>query len=262
MNLKLSVTLGLALAIALGPGMVRAQKRRDAPKNFNIVFIGNSITHGAGLKDPATEAPPAEAVIWLKKQKGIGKIDFRNMGISGRTTVDFLPGGPKCFQQVEEAANSFTDKQAQLVFSIILGTNDSAVKGPNGAPVAVVDYSANLRKIADKLLEEFPGCKIIFQQPIWYSKNTHNRSTYDAEGLERLQTYFPAIKRVVRSYRDSIPGRVFMGDTRAYGFFRKHAEDNFQHENGAEGVFFLHPNKEGAVILGDFWAKAIYKKLQ
>ena len=40
---------------------------QSSKTNLNIVFIGNSITHGAGLSDPAAQAPsyckcvPAEA---------------------------------------------------------------------------------------------------------------------------------------------------------------------------------------------------------
>jgi lysophospholipase L1-like esterase len=229
--------------------------------NLNIIFIGNSITHGAGLKDWKTEAPPNEAVAYLKQQPGVGQVDFANQGYSGHTTVDFLPATDKDFPKVEAAAQAFTNKNALLIFSIILGTNDSAVKGPNGAPVAKEDYQANLKKIVDRLLTEFPGCKIIIQQPTWYSPNTHNRSTYMQEGLTRLQTYFPKIKQLVKSYSKTNPKQVFRGDTKAFKFFKKHAEQYFQHENGQDGIFYLHPNKEGAVILGDYWAKAIYKAL-
>src|SRR6266571_607597 len=60
-------------------------------KNLNIVYIGDSITQGVQLTDPGKEAPPAIATAWLRKQKGIGKVEFSNQGVSGFTTVDFLP---------------------------------------------------------------------------------------------------------------------------------------------------------------------------
>jgi hypothetical protein len=50
--------------------------------DLNIVFIGNSITHGAGLKDWKTEAPPNETVNYLKQQPGIGMVDFANQDIA------------------------------------------------------------------------------------------------------------------------------------------------------------------------------------
>lgn len=230
-------------------------------QNLNIVFIGNSITHGAGLKDFKTESPPNETCAYLQKQSGVGRVTFANMGFSGHTTVDFLPATAKDFPKVEDAARAFTDQSAQLVFSVILGTNDSAIKGPNGAPVSPENYELNLKAIADQLLADFPGCKIIFHHPTWYSPNTHNHSTYLQEGLDRLQTYFPKIKDLVKSYAKSHPGQVFAGDQDAFKFFKNHAETYLQHENGADGIFYLHPNKEGAAILGDYWAKAIYKDL-
>jgi len=254
-------TLIALIASALLSSVTIAKPTDTTKHNFNIVFIGNSITHGAGLKDWKTEAPPNETVKYLMMQPGIGSVDFSNQGASGRTTVDFLPATAKEFVKVEAAANAFADKSAQLVFSMILGTNDSAITGPHGAPVSKEDYETNLHTIIDQLLKDFPGCKIILQQPTWYSPNTHNGSTYMQEGLTRLQTYFPKIKATVKSYRKTNHDQVFMGDTKAFGFFKKNAGQYFQHENGKDGVFYLHPNKEGAVILGDFWAKAIYKVL-
>lgn len=238
-----------------------SQNGRNPHQNLNIIFIGNSITHGGGLQDPATEAPPVKAAEWLRSQPDVGTVNFKNMGFSGHTTVDFLPATMRDFKQAEQAAAAFRGDSAQLVFSLILGTNDSAVKGPNGSPVSVESYTTNLHAIADQLLKEYPGCKLIFQQPLWYSPNTHNRSLYGAEGLARLQSYFPAIRAVVKSYRKSYPNQVFMGDTKAFKYFKNHAEEYLQHEQGVDGIFLLHPNKQGAAILGQFWAKAIYKQL-
>lgn len=240
-----------------------AVNRDTTRQDLNIVFIGNSITHGAGLKDWKTEAPPNETCAWLQKQPGVGKVEFSNQGVSGHTTVDFLPSTAKDFNRVAAAANAFTNKKALLVFSIILGTNDSAVKGPNGAPLSKEDYQTNLQTIIGQLLKDFPGCKIVIERPTWYSPNTHNRgAAYLQEGLTRLQSYFPKIKATVKSFDKTNPKQVFEGDKDAFGYFKKHAEQYFQHENSVDGgIFYLHPNKEGASILGDFWAKAIYKSV-
>ena len=250
------------LLLALISAFTAIAKPADTTRHdLNIVLIGNSITHGGGLPDWKTQAPPNETCAWLRQQKGVGKVDFTNQGRSGHTTVDFLPATAKDFPEVLAAASAFSNKNAQLVFSIILGTNDSAVQGPNGAPVSKENYQANLQAIVDELFKNFPTCKVIIQQPTWYSPNTHNRATYMQEGLTRLQSYFPKIKAVVKSYTTTHPHQVFLGDTKAFDFFKKHAEQYLQHENGQDGIFYLHPNQEGAVILGDFWAKAIYKDL-
>src|ERR1700712_4735060 len=124
-------------------------------RDLNIVFIGDSITYGAGLPDAATQAPPVICSNYLKTQPNIGAVDFSNQGHSGYTTLDWLPG-TRAFIDAEAAAKAFNNQQAQLVFSIKIGTNDSAVKGTHGAPVSVEDYRANLKIIIDQLLKDFP----------------------------------------------------------------------------------------------------------
>jgi lysophospholipase L1-like esterase len=234
----------------------------QAKKDLNIVFIGNSITHGSGLSDPATEAPPAIAVNYLKQQSNIGKVEFVNLGHSGYTTVDFLPSTNGVFKDVEKAAKAFTDKHALLIFSVKLGTNDSAIEGPRGAPVFPEVYYQNLKTIADSLLKEFPGSIVIFQHPVWYSPNTYNGAKYLAEGLERLQNYMPQIDQLVEDYTATYPKRVFVGDTKAFDYFKKHSLTDLQPEQGRQGTFYLHPNQQGAAALGNFWGEAINKVLK
>ncbi|MFC5410400.1 GDSL-type esterase/lipase family protein [Larkinella bovis] len=232
-------------------------------QKINIVFIGNSITAGAGLQDRQTEAPPVSATAYLQQQAGIDAVAFSNQGVSGHTTVDFLPATNKSFPKVAQAANGFKDDPtARLVFSIVLGTNDSAIQGPNGAPVSPEAYRGNLKTIADRLLTDYPGCKLVIHRPIWYSPTTYNRSKYLQEGLDRLQTYFPQIDGLVADYASTHPGQVRVGDTQGFNYFKTHYRTDFQHENGQQGVFFLHPNKKGSATLGVFWGEAIRKALQ
>lgn len=229
------------------------------PKKLDIVFIGNSITHGAGLAHPLEEAPPVKACEWLKGAMPGTEIQHSNQGVSGATTVDFLPSTQKLFNNVVKAADVFkADKDATLVFSMVLGTNDSAIEGPNGSPVSPEQYRLNVKAILDQLLTGYPGCIIILHHPTWYSPNTHNGSRYLAEGLARLQSYFPVLDAVVASYRSTYPGQVFTGYTGGFSYFKKHPE-LFIQENGRSGVFQLHPNAKGAAELGTFWAQAIKK---
>ncbi|MEO7212081.1 GDSL-type esterase/lipase family protein [Mucilaginibacter sp.] len=234
-------------------------KRASAQsRNLNIVYIGNSITFGAGLDSPAKQAPPVIASAWLQKQKGIGAVNFSNQGHSGYTTLDFLPGTP-AFIAVEQAAKAFKPENALLIFSIKIGTNDSAVKGTHGAPVSIEDYRTNLKAITDTLLKHFPNAVVIYQHPVWYSPNTQNGATYLQEGLTRLQTYIPVIDKLAADYSANQPKHVFVGDTKAFKYFEKNYQSDFQAEPGRQGIFYLHPNKKGAIALGVFWAKAIYK---
>ena len=249
----MTVLVALLTSVCLG----------QSPKqSLNIVFIGNSITYGARLANPATEAPPVAAVAYLRRQPGIGDISWSNQGKSGATTVDFLPSPLGLFTKVKKAAHGFSDGQALLIFSIKLGTNDSAIKGPNGSPVSPEAYRNNLKLIADSLLAEFPGCIVIFQHPIWYSPNTYNHSKYLQEGLSRLQTYFPQIDQLVAAYAAAYPARVFNGDKKGFKYFKKHYLTDLQPEQGQQGTFYLHPNKKGAAVLGELWGKSIYKILR
>jgi lysophospholipase L1-like esterase len=230
--------------------------------SLDIVFIGDSITHGSRLDSPAVQAPPVWAAAFLKRRKKIGEVTYSNRGVSGFTTVDFLPATGKAFPQVMEAARNFYARQdATLVFSVMLGTNDSADDGPNGSPVAPRTYRANLKTIADSLLNAFPGCLIILNRPIWYSPTTYNGARYLQSGLDRLQSYFPEIDTLVGEYASARPGRVFTGDRKAFGYFRKHYRTDLGAEQGHAGTFYLHPNARGAEALGEYWGEAIEKAL-
>ncbi|HZY40120.1 MAG TPA: GDSL-type esterase/lipase family protein [Mucilaginibacter sp.] len=246
------------LTIFLG-NSVSAQSRQ---KDINLVFIGNSITYGSQLTYPEAEAPPVIATKYMMQKNRIGRVSFANQGHSGYTTVDFLPSTSKTFSQVEAAAKGFANKQALLIFSIDLGTNDSAITGTNGAPVSPEHYGENLKKIIDALLKEFPGCVIVIQRPTWYSANTYNGAKYLAEGLNRLQSYFPVISHLVAAYAASRPKQVFKGDTRAFGYFKAHYLTDLTPEQGHQGTFYLHPNKKGAAALGTFWGESIFRTVR
>ena len=229
--------IGLGKGILLMLGLLVLTCGNAAEKrHLNIVFIGNSITQGVGLEKPSHEAPPVQAVLYLGKQPGVGEVRFSNQGVSGCTTVDYLPTTHTLFDRAKQAADQFADEDwATLVFSLMLGTNDSAIHGTNGAPVSPEQYTRNM----------ITG---------------GSRTKYMQEGLDRLISYYPEIQALVKAYAEKAPGRVFLGDTEGFDFFKEN-EAKFQHEQGNAGIFFLHPNKEGAKDLGELWGKAIYNVL-
>ncbi|RYU92580.1 lipolytic protein G-D-S-L family [Mucilaginibacter terrigena] len=228
-----------------------------APKKVNIVFIGDSITYG---EHSDKLQPSVYALEYLKKKTGIN-LNQSNQGVSGRTTLDFLPGESDFNNTVKAADAFYADADAQLLFSIMLGTNDSAMKGTHGAPVSPQQYRDNLTTIVNELLKRYPNSKVIINDPIYYSPNTYNGAMYLQEGLDRLQTYFPEIETLVKGYEATHPGHVFMGDTEAFDDFRKDYKFALRPEQGRQGTFYLHPNEIGAKYLGMKWSEAIYKVL-
>ena len=161
---------------------------------MNIVFIGNSITQGALISTPSHDAPPVKAALYLTKQPSVTSVKYSNQGVSGCTTTDYLPTTETLFPKAKEAADKFADETwATLVFSIMLGTNDSAITGPNGAPASPEKYEENMKAIINQLLALYPSCKIVLHRPVWYSPNTYNGAMYLKEGLNRLQSYYPVL---------------------------------------------------------------------
>ncbi|WP_291585168.1 GDSL-type esterase/lipase family protein [Bacteroides sp.] len=230
-------------------------------QDLNIVYVGNSITRGALLKNRETEAPPVHASHYLEKALKC-RVNYRNRGVSGMTTLNYLPISNQEFPKVNAAAAELSKEKGILLFSIMLGTNDSACDVPFGAPVEPVVYYTNMKAIIDELLSLYPECKVVIHRPTWYSPNTYNSATYLAAGLKRLESYTPMIEHLVEHYAKSRPNQVFLGDTSAFDFFKNNHQTYFTPEEGNAGTFFLHPNKEGAKILGKFWAEAILKAIK
>lgn len=227
---------------------------------IGVVFVGNSITQGALLDEPQNDAPPAKTASCLAATIGEA-VEFRNCGVSGATTVDFLPVADRLFAKVIAAADELSAGGCSLLFSISLGTNDSACSGPLGAPVIPAQYYTNLKVIIDELLARYPGCRVVVQYPIWYSPTTYNGAMYLKAGLERLQSYMPEVDRLVETYDASHKGRVFAGSPDGFDFFKDNYADYFTEEQGRAGVFYLHPNKEGASRLAEIWCDGLLKAL-
>lgn len=246
-----------------GMGAAGAIRRfRFENGTLNIVYLGDSITQGVSLPDPDTQSPPATCTAFLRTHLGGASIHFANMGRNGHTTADFLPAAKTDFPQAEEAARRLQaiDKGAVL-FSIMLGTNDSATRGPLGSPVSSSQYAANLKAIIAQLLYEFPHSVVIIHHPTWYSPNTENSADYGKAGLERLHEYSPAINTVVKFFASSSPGQVYEGDSDAFHFFAQNYASKLTPESGKQGAFYLHPNIAGAKALGELWANAILRVL-
>lgn len=225
-------------------------------KDFAIIYIGNSITYGAMHEQRDVTAPPVyTSQILAKKYKA--NVIWRNCGWSGATTYDFLPSHKRYFPRVEKAIKEIqAQTSAPIVFSIMLGTNDSATTGPTGCPVSNENYKKNLITIMEALKELAPGAKFVFQRPIWYSPNTYNGAQYLQKGLNRLIGYTPVLEQLADERTDAM-----MGDDDAFEYFHKNYEKYCFAEGGYAGTFYLHPNAKGAKKLAKFWAEGIIDAL-
>ncbi|HEY1501891.1 MAG TPA: hypothetical protein VGF88_20120 [Acidobacteriaceae bacterium] len=96
---------------------------------------------------------------------------------------------------------------------------------PLGAPVGPKQFTNNLIQIFTERLGEFPAAVIVVHRPIWYSPNTHNHSDYEQPGLDRLQTYFPAIDAAVSAFARTNPGHIYLGDADAFARFSTHYQN-------------------------------------
>lgn len=229
-----------------------------AKDKIHVIFIGNSITYGATLADPSTQAPPVITGQLLEKRTKC-TVKIKNCGVSGITTYGFLPGRG-AYNNAVSGGEEFSKEEGPLYFSIMLGTNDSAEKGPEGSPVDTETYKENIKKIIDALHTKFPKAKFILNYPIWYSPTTHNGATYLQAGLDRLKSYHPVIDNILDEYASFNPGMVNAGLKEAFDFFEGN-NDFFTSESGNSGTFWLHPNAQGAVKLAGFWTDAIMKVL-
>ena len=247
---RLFVMSALVLCCSLAAATASAKHRGEG---YNIVFIGNSITYGAEHAEPARTAPPVSAAVYAARMTG-AEVNYRNCGRSGATTYDFLPEYNRYFPRVERAVEELKAQNgaATMVFSIMLGTNDSASTATTGAPVSNENYERNLMTIINRLREMCPGAIFVLQRPIWYSPNTYNGAMYLAAGLRRLVGYTDVLEAIAAANDD-----IYMGDTEGFDFFRKRHESLLVAEDGNAGTFYLHPNEKGARKLARLWARAI-----
>lgn len=246
------ILFALCLAATLF-GVMSAEAKGKEKTAYNIVFVGNSITQGVLHADRTKTAPPVFAAEMIGKALK-SDVAFRNVGRAGATTFDWLPEAKRYFPLIEKAVEELNaeNADAQYIFPIMLGTNDSASKGPTGCPVKNEDYKKNLLTMIATIRQMCPGAIFVLQQPIWYSPNTYNGAVYLLDGLKRMMGYTPILEEIAAENED-----IYMGDTESFEFFHRNYEKYLIAEPGYAGTFYLHPHEAGAKKLAKFWTTAI-----
>ena len=237
-----------------------------AQRSANIVFIGNSITYGALHEQREQTAPPVQCARWLCQREDIDTVYCRNCGRSGKTTYhvlpcaeDVIPAGDKTyFGDVVSKTRELVKAHPSLplVFSIMLGTNDT-VERPKNKHTEPDDYAKNLITIIDSLLKLWPDAHVVLNKPIWYYPDYHTKggSIASKKSLKLIDTYYHQFPQVVAK---SKAGHVHIGDADAYAYFEQHWKTDIVEEKDARGKsYWLHPNEQGAGRLAEFWGKAL-----
>ncbi|MBM3864587.1 MAG: arylesterase [Verrucomicrobia bacterium] len=129
----------LLLALALLSPLLPAATPAAAPRT--VVFLGDSLTAGYGLADPASEAYPALIAERLRAARTPWKVV--NAGISGDTTAGGL-------RRIDWTLRAPVD-----VLVVALGAND----GLRGVDPAVT--AANLRGIIERARARHPAVRIL-----------------------------------------------------------------------------------------------------
>jgi lysophospholipase L1-like esterase len=264
-----------ALPAGLGswsPGSPAYAPAQLQTRAMNIVFVGDSITYGAGVSNAGTVNSPTMpyfCITKLKRLLGIRSIYGSNNGVSGYTLTDWAPAGSTYAGAKSAMTTLVTANLAALpIFSIMLGTNDSASSGTNNSPAgaeSVSVYTPKLQALVTQMLADFPACKVFIHLPPWYSPNTQNSSVYLQAGLSVMVSYRAATSTVVAGYAATNPGQVFLGDTYAFQYFAQNYQAELQPDtSGPNGTFYLHPAGTagsngliGTQSLGEMHAQAI-----
>ena len=218
----LALTLALLLALPLAVN-ARVPKRIYLEKT-RVACVGNSITYGMTLADPATESYPAQ----LQQMLGDG-YEVGNFGKSGAT---LLRHGHRPYIAQEEWAKAKAFKGDIAV--IHLGVNDT---DPRNWPYYRDEFVSDYLALIDTLCQENPKCRIIIAL---LSPITHNHPRFESGTQQWQEEIQEAIKTVARVGKAQLID--FHKPLYAYPQLIPDA---------------VHPNKEGATLL----ARTVYSAI-
>lgn len=197
------------------------------PESKFIGFIGDSITAGTVLSNPAAESPPQKEKLALQEEGFL--VVISNQGQSGSTTADWAVGGT----YMNNALSAFASANVTLA-SIMLGTNDSKTSIFTSADT----YQTRLQAICDHLVGL--GYQVVLNYVPYIIPGAYG--AWDATANPRIQEYNSRIDLIV----DGVD--ILQGDTTAYDYF---------FANQALLTDGVHPNAVGSEWLGEAWAAAL-----
>ncbi len=206
-----------------------------APES-NILFIGDSVTHGGRGRDP-NHFLGHSYVFLVAAEYGAAfpekKLEFFNRGISGEKVTDIYA------RRQKDIFNLKPD-----VFSLLVGVNDanSIVAGwPN--PVNAEEFE----KVYDRLLQEvktkFPAAKIILGEPFFLRSGKRSGNAWAAFNAE-VELRRQAVHRLAEKHNvPAVP-------------YQKVFDDACRRVPAKYWVWDdIHPTYAGFKLMSDAWLK-------
>ena len=218
----------ICLLISCKQAEIKSQDQEQETKQFQsvtntlkVACIGNSITEGYGIENPAENSYPAQM------QRMLGRnYQVKNFGVSGRT---LLRKGDFPYWQ-EEAFQEAKDFQPDIVV-IKLGTNDTKPQNWKYSDEFVKDYQVFIDEL--QALYSKPKVYVCYPVPAFRKKSTIKDDIIRKEMI-------PFINEIVVSKGAKIINLYTALDG--------------QKELFPDGI---HPNKAGAKVIAATVAKAI-----
>jgi len=191
---------------------------------IKVACIGNSVTYGAGLQDPASESYPAQ----LQQLLGASYL-VSNFGHSGAT---LLKNGHNPYYKTKEFEQALTFKPDIAI--VHLGLNDT---DPRNWPNYKDQFEADYNWLLDALKQVNPAIKlyVCMMTPIFSGHPRFKSGTFN--WYWQVQQLLPNIAQVQKASLINLNEAL-------------HNQPNLFQDN-------LHPDREGAGII----AQTVYEKL-
>ena len=137
-------------------------------KDINLLFLGDSITAGAGLSDSEMVMNYVKLTAEGIQSRTKGKVTTENCAVSGTSSLDhtfLIDGTPEKIHenQKQSAIDGFNKgkafaKKADVIF-IAFGANDGA--GWMNGGLTSAQYTANIKKLVDYYRGINPDCSVV-----------------------------------------------------------------------------------------------------
>jgi len=230
-NASIPAILASAMWFALPSAM--AEQPEEPSERIRIACVGDSITHGARLKNRATDSYPAQ----LQRLLGDG-VEVTNFGVGSCTLI--RKGRPNVWSQLGRIEKSNPD-----VVIVSLGTNDTC-SGARRCWDHKDEFPADCRDLIDSL-RAFPSKPTVWLcAPTPMVLETPGLSTKRKADLEtrkpRLQELIAVVKAVAKEKKVGLIDLNTPLDGRPELFTE------------ADGV---HPNQAGYLAVAELVAKAL-----